>query len=106
MLGVWPQLGDSRAQPFSEPCDQSTRLGSHSCPIPVRIPAPAPPGRQSVTVALPREAGARAAPGTSSVLPSLVSPKMAFAATEHERFCPALLADLKLLLENLAELAF
>lgn len=85
------------------PCEQSTKLGPHS---EWEFLLLLPPGKQSVTVALPREAAAKAAPGGSSVLPSLLSAKVAFATTVHERFCPVLLASLKLPLENLAELVF
>lgn len=104
--GDWAQLGNSRAWPFESSVSRAQGWDALPAPFRGQFLLLAPPGEQSVTVALPREAGVRAAPAASSVRPSLVSPKVAFAATVEERFCPALFASLKMLLEKWAELVF
>lgn len=106
MLGTGPSWGTAEHGPFESTVSRAQGWDSIPAPFQREFLLLAPPGEQSVTAALPREAGVRAAPAASSVLPSLVSPKVAFAATVQERFCPALFASLKMLLENLAELVF
>lgn len=72
--GDWAQLGNSRAWPFESSVSRAQGWDALPAPFRGQFLLLAPPGEQSVTVALPREAGVRAAPAASSVRPSLVSP--------------------------------